>query len=125
MWRCEDVTAIQTRIPATAWSFSLEIKSPQGQIWNLKGKKILNINIILNNLTSTNSFLLLLQQHICHRYSLQEFIGPCHLCHFALALHASEPTMSLTESLVLVWVLCKFPSTLSFCVCDSRNIRDS
>lgn len=96
MWRSVDVTVIPTRIPAAAWSFS-EIKSPQGQTWNLKGKKILNVNIISNNLTSTDSFLLLSQQHIYRRHSLQEFMGPCHLWRFAQTLHASEPTMSLTN----------------------------
>lgn len=116
------MTYIQTRIPAVAWSSS-EIKSPQGQIWNLKRKKALNINVILNNMISTNSFLLLLHQHICLIHSLQEFMEPCHLWHFAQALHDSELTMSLTKSLVLVWALCKFLSTLSLCVCDSRKIR--
>lgn len=89
----------------------------------MKRKKALNINVILNNMISTNSFLLLLHQHICLIHSLQEFMEPCHLWHFAQALHDSELTMSLTKSLVLVWALCKFLSTLSLCVCDSRKIR--
>lgn len=123
-WWREDVTAIQTRIPAVAWPFSPGTESPPGQTWNSKGKKILNINITWNNLKPIYHIPVAAATTCMPRTRAPRITRPYLLCLSAQALHGSEHSTPLTQSSVSPWALCMSFHAATLWVCGSKNTRN-